>query len=150
GVVERAEGGLVEDALAGLVAAVCSSRVADFAGLFEDRRESGRGREPVGCREAADATCLGDELGGEGRPHPGRAGGEGGGGGAGGGGGGAAPGSGRGGRPAARGRRAPRRPVRARTRPPVARPAARAAGPWRPRAPARQARRCAVGAAVRP
>src|SRR5262249_28957698 len=80
GVVERAEGGLVEDAFAGLVAAVCSSRVADFAGLFEDRRESGRGREPVGCREAADATCLGDELGGERRPHAGQAGGEGGGG----------------------------------------------------------------------
>jgi hypothetical protein len=73
GVLERAEGGLVEDALQGFVAAAGAPQVADLAGLFEDRGEPGCGGEPVGCGEAADAACLGDELGGQRRPHAGQA-----------------------------------------------------------------------------
>jgi hypothetical protein len=70
GVPERAEGGLEEDALERFVAAGGAFEVADLARLLEHGREAGGGGELVGGGEALDASCLGDELGREGGPHP--------------------------------------------------------------------------------
>src|SRR5438876_3071888 len=65
GVAERAEGGLVEHALEGFVAASGALQVADLSGLAEHGCQSGGGGELVWRGEAADAACLGDEFGAE-------------------------------------------------------------------------------------
>lgn len=70
GVVERAEGGLEEDAFERLVAAAGALEVADLARLLENGCEPGCGRELVGGLEAFDRACLGDELCRQGDPHP--------------------------------------------------------------------------------
>ena len=70
---ERAEGGLVEDPLEGLVAAERAPEEADLAGLAQHRRDAGGRGEGVGGAEAREGACLGDELGGEHGPHAGQA-----------------------------------------------------------------------------
>jgi hypothetical protein len=61
---------LEEDALERFVAAGGAFEVADLARLLEHGRKAGGGGELVGGGEALDASCLGDELGREGGPHP--------------------------------------------------------------------------------
>ena len=72
-VAERAEGGLVEDALEALVAAGGPAQEARLAGLAQDRGDAGSGGERVGGAEAGEVACLGDQLGGEHGPHAGQA-----------------------------------------------------------------------------
>src|SRR6185312_5155875 len=64
------EGALEEDALEGLVAAVCASPSLRFSGLSDDRSEAGGAGERVGRGEAADVADACDELCRQHRPHP--------------------------------------------------------------------------------
>ena len=73
GGVQRAEGGLVEDALQGLIAAGRSLEKADFTGLPQHRSEPGRRGQGIGGAEALEVACLVDQLGGEHGPHAGQA-----------------------------------------------------------------------------
>ena len=57
GGVQRAEGGLVEDALQGLIAAGRSLEKADLAGLPQHRSEPGRRGQGIGGAEARGG-CL--------------------------------------------------------------------------------------------
>src|SRR6266851_5645826 len=72
-VAERAEGGLVEDALEALVAAGGPAQKASFAGLAQDGRHATSRGQGVGGAEARKVACLGDELCGEHDPHAGQA-----------------------------------------------------------------------------
>src|SRR5512134_1039570 len=72
GGVQRAEGGLIEDALQGLIAAGRSLEKADLTGLPQHRSEPGRRGQGIGGAEALEVACLGDQLGGEHGPMPGR------------------------------------------------------------------------------
>ena len=71
--VERAEGGLVEDAFEPLVAAVGSAQEPGSARLSQHRRHSSGRGECVGGAEPGEIARLGDELCGKHGPHAGQA-----------------------------------------------------------------------------
>jgi hypothetical protein len=70
---ERAEGGLVEDALEAFVAADGTTQKAGLAGLAQNGSDAAGRGERVGRAEAGEIACLGDEFGGEHGPHAGQA-----------------------------------------------------------------------------
>ena len=72
-VCQRVEGGLIEDALEAIVAAVGSSEEPGSSGLSQHGRHAGGRGEGIGGAEAGEVACLGDEFCGENGPHAGQA-----------------------------------------------------------------------------
>ena len=70
--LQGAERGLVEDPFEGFVAAGSAAQVVHFAGLLEYGGQTCGGGELVAGGEPVDAACHGEELGGQGGPHPGQ------------------------------------------------------------------------------
>ena len=71
--LQGAERRLVEDHLQGSVSMGGALQVADLAGLLQRRGESGSRGQLVGGGVSGDDACHGEELRGEGGPHPGQA-----------------------------------------------------------------------------